>query len=72
VPSGRTTFRLVNVGLLARALDKLEAHDVAEVSGVMHPRLPLIRYSDLITRASASDRGWIRRQSFAGFAITLF
>jgi len=38
----------------------------------MRPWLPVIRYSDLITRAPASDRGCIRRQSFAGFAITLF
>ena len=37
--------------------------DVAEVSGVMRPRLPLIRSAVLITGASASDRGWIRRRS---------
>jgi hypothetical protein len=29
----------------------------------MRPRLPLIRSSDPITEASASDRGWIRRHS---------
>ena len=36
----------------------------------MRPRLPLIRSSVLITRASASDRGCIRK-SFPGCAITL-
>jgi hypothetical protein len=71
VPSGGTTFRLVGVGLLARALRQAQAHDVAEVSGVMRPWLPLIKYSDLITRAPASDRGRIQRH-FAGFAITPF
>ena len=36
----------------------------------MRPQLPLISSSVLITRASASDRGWIRK-SFPGCAITL-
>jgi hypothetical protein len=36
----------------------------------MRPRLPLIRCAHLITRASASDRGWIRE--LPGFTITLF
>jgi hypothetical protein len=36
---------------------------------VMRPRLPLIKPRGLITRASASDQGWIREPP--GFAITL-
>src|SRR5215211_1247760 len=45
---------------MACAFRQTRAHDVAEVSGVMRPRLPLIRSRDPITGASASDRGWIR------------
>ena len=56
---------------MAPALPKGEASKaVAEVSGVMRPRLPSIRSSGLITRASASDRGWIR-EVLPGCAITL-
>jgi hypothetical protein len=63
VPSGRTTFHLVDAGLMAYALRQSSGHDVAEVSGVMRPRLPSIRSDDPITEASASDRGWIREPS---------
>ena len=65
-----TAFRLVDACLWATPFDKLRAHDVAEVSGVMRPRLPSIRSRGLITGASASDRGWVREPP--GLAITLW